>query len=298
MLEMPYNLRTLPPESLGLLRLFAAQQESDFTVEDLMETTGLSERGFGKAIRGLVTKQFVDMVSEGTYKLSNKGKRAIKELHEWENATAQADESSAEEAAAQPDLEGEAELEIPDPPTEPRKPAATVESSAVNTAENTEETSTEKTSTEEANADSDTGADAPRFVNRTMVIAAPRVLLSRQPTAVYIGFNDPDAENMLINSADLLLNITLVDGDGSVMLERETPFRVGNRAARQTLEVTGGEFTMIRLRVQVCQPGADEIDINADDCPGMYVDLAVTDIVSEADLRLAAYSANFLIRDE
>lgn len=240
--EMPYHLRTLPLEALGLLRFFGASPDTTFTADDLMEITGLSERGFGKALRGLVTKQFVSMVSESTYKLTEKGKRAAKDLSEWDQHA--------------PVIEGT----LPSQAT--HEPART------------------------------------RFVSRHLVVAAPHILLSGQPTTVYIGFNDADDDNLLLNTAELLICVTAIDGDGKILFKRENIFRLGNRATRQTVEVIGGNFKTLRLRVQVAQPAADEFEIDTSDAPGIYTDIKVTDIAEDSDLRLVAYGADFMIRDE
>jgi hypothetical protein len=79
-MEMPYYLKTLPPEALEIIRFYSGLGDQLAYTDDIMAKTGLSDRGFGKAIRRLVTKGFLVMDGEQRYRLSERGARAVEEL--------------------------------------------------------------------------------------------------------------------------------------------------------------------------------------------------------------------------
>ncbi len=79
-MDLPYYLRTLPPEALDALRFFAACDGGVATVDDLCVALELSDRGFGKLIRRLVTKGYVAMDSSQVYRLTMSGQEAAEEL--------------------------------------------------------------------------------------------------------------------------------------------------------------------------------------------------------------------------
>ena len=86
-MDMPHHLRTLPPEALDILRYFHTLSATSAHAEQIIEGAGLSDRGFGKAIRRLVTKNYLVMDGEQVYRLSDNGKRVVAELNNYdENA--------------------------------------------------------------------------------------------------------------------------------------------------------------------------------------------------------------------
>jgi hypothetical protein len=86
-MDMPHHLRTLPPEALDILRYFHTLKAPSAHAEQIIEGAGLSDRGFGKAIRRLVTKNYLVMDGEQVYRLSDNGKRVVAELNNYdENA--------------------------------------------------------------------------------------------------------------------------------------------------------------------------------------------------------------------
>lgn len=91
-MELPFHLQTLPPEALDVLRFFhEAGEESD--VESICAGTGLSDRGFSKAIKRLVTKGYAAMVEVGIYRLTDNGVTVAGELAEYDaNAPAHTEE--------------------------------------------------------------------------------------------------------------------------------------------------------------------------------------------------------------
>lgn len=93
-MELPFHLKALPPEALDVLRFFGAYENPIAHADDIMEGVGLSERIFGKIIRRLVTKGYVQMDGDMAYRLSNQGQDAVDELIEYdENAPAAEDDS-------------------------------------------------------------------------------------------------------------------------------------------------------------------------------------------------------------
>jgi hypothetical protein len=86
-MDMSHQIKTLPPEALDILRYFHTLSEASAHVDAIIEGSGLSDRGFGKAIRRLVTKNYLIMDGDQVYRLSDMGKRAVAELGEYdENA--------------------------------------------------------------------------------------------------------------------------------------------------------------------------------------------------------------------
>lgn len=82
--DMPYSLQTLPTEALDVLRYYASANADIAQADDIIEGAGLTERGFGKGIRRLVTKNYVAMSSDQVYRLTDAGKRVVDELREYD----------------------------------------------------------------------------------------------------------------------------------------------------------------------------------------------------------------------
>lgn len=92
-MDLPYHLRTLPPEALDALRFFASCEGGVATVDDICIALELTDRGFGKLIRRLVTKGYVSMDSSQVYRLTMSGQEAADELAAYDAvAPAQADD--------------------------------------------------------------------------------------------------------------------------------------------------------------------------------------------------------------
>jgi hypothetical protein len=83
-MEMPFHLRKLPPEATDILRYFGANGGSAAHADDIIEGTGLTDRGFGKAIRRLVTNNYLVMDGAQVYRLSDSGRRSVAELLEYD----------------------------------------------------------------------------------------------------------------------------------------------------------------------------------------------------------------------
>lgn len=84
MTEMPLSLQTLPVEALDILRYFGATGATSAHADDIIEGTQLTDRGFGKGVRRLVTRNYLSMSGEQRYRLTEQGQRAIESLQEYE----------------------------------------------------------------------------------------------------------------------------------------------------------------------------------------------------------------------
>jgi len=97
-MELPFYLRTLEPlpGALDILRFFHQNNAETADVDQIIDALGLSDRGFNKAIRRLVTKNYVQMDGDGIYRLTEQGRSAVAELIEYDQA------GGGEEHAAAP----------------------------------------------------------------------------------------------------------------------------------------------------------------------------------------------------
>jgi DNA-binding MarR family transcriptional regulator len=94
------DLQKLPPQALDVIRYLDTHDDQG-TVDEIIEGTGLSERGLRKAIRRLVTRYYADMPDQDFYRLTEKGKEAAGELrvYDSEDVPAAVDAPSAVPAA-------------------------------------------------------------------------------------------------------------------------------------------------------------------------------------------------------
>jgi hypothetical protein len=79
-MELPFYLRILPPEALEILAYFRRQGSNIAHADTMLNATQLSERGFGKAIRRLVTKGYLVLDGDQRYRLTEHGQRAVDDL--------------------------------------------------------------------------------------------------------------------------------------------------------------------------------------------------------------------------
>jgi hypothetical protein len=79
-MEMPANMRSLTPEAMDILRYYGAQQRTSALADEVAAGAGLSERGFGKAARRLVTAGFLTSDGSGIYRLTDAGTRGVAAL--------------------------------------------------------------------------------------------------------------------------------------------------------------------------------------------------------------------------
>ncbi len=83
-MELPFHLKALPPEALDVLRFYNAGDLSIAHAAEIMDGVGLSERLFGKIIRRLVTKGYLQMDGDQAYRLSDHGQEACDTLAEYD----------------------------------------------------------------------------------------------------------------------------------------------------------------------------------------------------------------------
>lgn len=102
-MDMPQNLQSLPPEVLDVLRFYGATGQTSAHADEIIERAGLSDRGFGKAIRRLVTSTYLIMDGDQVYRLSDAGRRAVASLLEY-------DLENPPEASETPALPGAARI--------------------------------------------------------------------------------------------------------------------------------------------------------------------------------------------
>jgi hypothetical protein len=82
-MSLSLDLQKLPPQALDIIRYLATTTQGA-DVDEIIQGTGLSERAFGKAIRRLVTRYYVQMPSQGYYVLTNNGKEAAEVILEYD----------------------------------------------------------------------------------------------------------------------------------------------------------------------------------------------------------------------
>jgi len=85
-MDLPFHLKALPPEALDVLRYFGTLDEPVSHAGVISDEVGLSERTFGKVIRRLVTKGYLQMDGDQAYRLSDSGQDAVDELLEYDAA--------------------------------------------------------------------------------------------------------------------------------------------------------------------------------------------------------------------
>ena len=89
-MDLPYSLQTLPEEAVDILRYYTTLNADSAHADSIVDGTGLSDRGFGKGIRRLVTKNYVVMSSDQVYRLTEQGKRVVAELKTFDGDASKA----------------------------------------------------------------------------------------------------------------------------------------------------------------------------------------------------------------
>jgi hypothetical protein len=85
-MELPFHLKALPPEALDVLRYFGSIESPISHADDITEGVGLTDRTFGKVIRRLVTKGYLQMDGDQAYRLSEQGQTAVEELGAYDES--------------------------------------------------------------------------------------------------------------------------------------------------------------------------------------------------------------------
>jgi predicted transcriptional regulator len=228
-MDLPFHLKALPPEALDVLRFFGTLDHPVSHADEIMEGVDLSERLFGKVIRRLVTKGYVQMDGDQAYRLTDDGQSAVEELTEYDaNAPAQ--------------------------PT-------------------------------------NTSRRVIQQVKRRLVMVVPRTLAAGQPATIQIGFRNPASGELLSDPADLVMRVSLLNGEPT--RPQEAALHLGNRSEHREFTVTPGQFECLRIRAHVFQLGPNPDDINI--AGGMYVDVDVQSSVDPAANSLVAYGADIVL---
>lgn len=134
-------------------------------------------------------------------------------------------------------------------------------------------------------------SEEPRFIRRRAVLVAPRLLTAGQPTNIYVGLDEADEDELVMSPLNVLLRVEVLNGEPREA--RESSLLVENRGVQQVFEITPGYYTQSRVRVQVCQPEDDVVDLEA--CGGLYVDLPVSP--TPANAPLTAFGADLMLKD-
>lgn len=100
-MELPFHLKALPPEALDVLRFYGSSQLAIAHAEEITDGVGLSERTFGKVIRRLVTKGYLQMDGDQAYRLTDQGQEAVENLGEFDAVTPAAKAEQKVSTAAQ-----------------------------------------------------------------------------------------------------------------------------------------------------------------------------------------------------
>lgn len=100
-MELPYHLQTLAPLSgaLDILRYLGDLDAPSADADEICDALSLTDRTFGKAIRRLVTKGYVQMDGELIYRLSNQGREAVEILREYDEDNPQTETRGRGEAS-------------------------------------------------------------------------------------------------------------------------------------------------------------------------------------------------------
>ncbi|MCU0475126.1 MAG: hypothetical protein MUC99_03260 [Anaerolineae bacterium] len=88
-MELPIHLKSLEPltGALDILRYLNRQPDFSGSVSEMQDVLGIGPVTFGKAIRRLVTKSYVQMDSDDSYRLTDGGRRIAEELADYDAAS-------------------------------------------------------------------------------------------------------------------------------------------------------------------------------------------------------------------
>ncbi|KAB2903897.1 MAG: hypothetical protein F9K27_10660 [Anaerolineae bacterium] len=103
MQQLPPELTRIPLTALDVLRFLGRSQTDGVDKDTLAQGTGLSDIGVGKAIRGLVTKGYLNM-DNYVYFLTEKGRQAINDVLAYDAAHQQGGSQERQHHGLQADL--------------------------------------------------------------------------------------------------------------------------------------------------------------------------------------------------
>jgi hypothetical protein len=97
-MDLPSHLKSLPPGALEVILYLSQAEDLTASREEICDDVGLSERGFGKVIRRLVTKSYVIMDGDQLYRLTDQGGDIAEELADYDlDADSGDDDDDAEQ---------------------------------------------------------------------------------------------------------------------------------------------------------------------------------------------------------
>ncbi len=79
-MALPFELTTFPSGALDIIRYLAKQDSYAAFDTEIIAALGLSDRAFGKALRRLVTREYVEMQYDGSYALTETGIEAAEAI--------------------------------------------------------------------------------------------------------------------------------------------------------------------------------------------------------------------------
>ncbi len=285
-MELPYHLKALPPEALDVLRYFSKISGIAAHADDITAGADLSDRGFGKAIRRLVTKGYLTMGGEQYYRLSDSGRRAVDDLINYDEDPTPYDNEAQDD---------EPELDPYDALNEYSEIASAAQASPL-----------PKNFLEEVDApiesfeDLEMGAtfdDAPTepvnaetaVITRQLVTAVPKTFVESQPVRVYVGFDEANEANQRENPIQVILRFNVLEGTPETRVE--TSLLLSNRSAYQIYEVIPNPVLESRIRVEVLQYDENTQDYHTRG--GIYVDVPVNSITEPSPYTAYGTSITF-----
>ncbi|NDJ85838.1 MAG: hypothetical protein GYB66_08135 [Chloroflexi bacterium] len=81
-MTLQHELTTLPPSAVTILRFMTQLSGDAADAPEIQQGTGLSHAGFNKALKRLVTRNFLSMDEARFYHVTSKGRQAIELLQE------------------------------------------------------------------------------------------------------------------------------------------------------------------------------------------------------------------------
>lgn len=222
-MDLPYHLKTLPANALDVIRFLGQCEGGTADKVTIQEAADLSEIGFGKVIRRLVTKGYVVMDGNQIYRLTDTGHNSVEELAAYDAA----------------------------------------------------------------GGDDEPDDDDEALVQRRLVLVVPRQMAAGVPTPAVVGLSAGAAFDSL---AHLIVRLSVINGEPAQ--PEDLSFPVGAGHVSQTVEITPGRYTRVRVRLEGYQLGDNPGDIHV--CGGMYVDLDVIPGDQPAE-PLVAYGADIAI---
>ena len=276
MAELSFQLKTLETlkGALDIIRFFGTVDAETIEVSEIGAALDLSDRSLNKAVRRLVTKQYIEMEGAGVYRLSEKGREAVEELAEYDQETggglALPDDfefaGAEDEEVAEPLAAADMPFDIPDEIAQaapPARPAAKPTAPPI--------------------------APPPipkaRTLSRRMVLAVPQPLVARQPTDVIVGFHDAPPDAQMTGIAQVVIRLSVVNGQPDA--PDDALMSLTNDHIHETIQITPGRYDQVRIRVEAYQMGTVG---GISEIGGMYVDVPVVE--RDGDSQMVAFGAD------